>query len=91
MEYCHTAQRGHDKDRGLRCLRVSNCEQTCGLPFAYSSMVGGPLVGVPLSKPSRRQILVVDDNAHVRQTLVILLTAARYDVVVAEDGIAALL
>jgi CheY-like chemotaxis protein len=43
-----------------------------------------------MSNPSKRQILVVDDNPGVRETISMLLVAAGYDVVVAEDGFAAL-
>lgn len=43
-----------------------------------------------MSKASRRQILVVDDNPGVREILAMLLMRAGYDVAVAEDGIAAL-
>lgn len=41
--------------------------------------------------PSKRQILVVDDNPGVRETIAMLLMSAGYDVVIAEDGLAALL
>jgi CheY-like chemotaxis protein len=40
--------------------------------------------------PSKRQILVVDDNPGVRETIAMLLVHAGYDVMVAEDGFAAL-
>ena len=43
-----------------------------------------------MSNPSKRQILVVDDNAGVRETISLLLINAGYDVIVAEDGFAAL-
>lgn len=43
-----------------------------------------------MSNPSKRQILVVDDNPDVRDMFSLLLISAGYDVVVAEDGIAAL-
>jgi CheY-like chemotaxis protein len=43
-----------------------------------------------MSNPSKRQILVVDDNAGIRETFSMLLVSAGYDVAVAEDGIAAL-
>jgi CheY-like chemotaxis protein len=43
-----------------------------------------------MSNPSKRQILVVDDNPDVRGMFSMLLISAGYDVVVAEDGIAAL-
>jgi CheY-like chemotaxis protein len=43
-----------------------------------------------MSKASRRQILLVDDNPGVRETLAMLLMCAGYDVAVAEDGFAAL-
>jgi len=39
---------------------------------------------------SKRQILVVDDNEGIRETFAMMLMTAGYDVVVAEDGIAAL-
>src|SRR5690242_3110015 len=40
---------------------------------------------------SRRQILLVDDEASVRNTLAMLLTSAGYDVATAKDGFEALL
>jgi CheY-like chemotaxis protein len=40
---------------------------------------------------SKPQILVVDNEAHVRESLAMLLTAAGYDVAAAEDGFDALL
>ena len=43
-----------------------------------------------MATPSIRQILVVDDNAGVREAIAMLLMSAGYDVVVAEDGFAAL-
>ena len=43
-----------------------------------------------MSSPSKRQILVVDDNSGVRETIAMLLVSAGYDVLVAEDGFAAL-
>jgi CheY-like chemotaxis protein len=43
-----------------------------------------------MSSPSKRQILLVEDNPGVRGTFALLLMAASYDVAVAEDGIAAL-
>ncbi len=43
-----------------------------------------------MSNPSKRQILVVDDNAGVRETISLSLINAGYDVIVAEDGFAAL-
>jgi len=43
-----------------------------------------------MTRPSKRQILVVDDNPSVRETLAMLLMSAGYDVIVAEDGFAAL-
>ncbi len=49
----------------------------------------GPVL--TMSSPSKRQILVVDDNPGVRETIAMLLRAAGYDVAVAEDGFAALL
>jgi len=44
-----------------------------------------------MSTSSKRQILVVDDNPGVRETIAMLLMSAGYDVVVADDGFAALL
>jgi CheY-like chemotaxis protein len=41
--------------------------------------------------PSKHQILVVDDDPSVRETIVVLLMSAGYDVVAAEDGFGALL
>jgi CheY-like chemotaxis protein len=43
-----------------------------------------------MSNPSKRQILVVDDNTGVRETISLLLISAGYDVIAAEDGFAAL-
>ena len=43
-----------------------------------------------MSNASRPQILVVDDNPSVRETLAMLLVSAGYDVAVAEEGFAAL-
>jgi CheY-like chemotaxis protein len=43
-----------------------------------------------MSNPSKRQILVVDDNPGVRETISMLLVNSGYDVIVAEDGFAAL-
>jgi CheY-like chemotaxis protein len=43
-----------------------------------------------MPKASRRQILLVDDNPSVLETLAMLLMRAGYDVAVAEDGFAAL-
>ncbi len=40
---------------------------------------------------SKRQVLVVDDDASVRDTVARLLMSAGYDVVAAEDGLEALL
>src|SRR5579872_4518394 len=40
---------------------------------------------------SRRQILVVDDEASIRESLEMLLTSAGYDVAIAKDGFDALL
>jgi CheY-like chemotaxis protein len=44
-----------------------------------------------MSNPSKCQILVVDDDPGVRETMAMLLMSAGYDVVVAEDGFEALL
>lgn len=43
-----------------------------------------------MSAPSRRQILVVDDDPSVRESVAMLLVSAGYDVIDAEDGFAAL-
>lgn len=43
-----------------------------------------------MPSPSKRQILVVDDNPGVRETIAMLLMSSGYDVLVAEDGFAAL-
>ena len=43
-----------------------------------------------MSNPSKRQILVVDDDPSVRESVAMLLMSAGYDVVVAEDGFDAL-
>ncbi len=43
-----------------------------------------------MSNASKRQILVVDDNPSVRETIAMLLMSAGYDVIVAEDGFSAL-
>lgn len=42
------------------------------------------------SSPSNRQVLVVDDDPAVRESVALLLTSAGYDVIVAEDGFAGL-
>jgi CheY-like chemotaxis protein len=44
-----------------------------------------------MASPSQRQILLVDDNPGVRETIAMLLMSAGYEVIVAEDGFAALL
>ena len=46
--------------------------------------------GLTMSNPSKRQIIVVDDNPGVRETISMLLVNSGYDVIVAEDGFAAL-
>lgn len=43
-----------------------------------------------MSNPSKRQILVVDDDPSVRESVAMLLMSAGYDVILAEDGFAAL-
>jgi CheY-like chemotaxis protein len=43
-----------------------------------------------MSTPSKNQILVVDDDPSVRESIAILLMSAGYDIVIAEDGFAAL-
>jgi CheY-like chemotaxis protein len=50
-----------------------------------------PSTGVNMSIPSKRQILVVDDEPSVRETLALLLISAGYDVSTAGDGFGALL
>lgn len=49
-----------------------------------------PRVGEAIPNPSRLQILVVDDDASVRESVAMSLMAGGYDVVVAEDGFRAL-
>jgi CheY-like chemotaxis protein len=44
-----------------------------------------------MSTPSKYQVLVVDDDASVRETVAVLLMSAGYDVAAAEDGFGALL
>ena len=44
-----------------------------------------------MASPSRRRVLVVDDDPNVRETVATLLISAGYDVADAEDGFAALL
>ncbi len=44
-----------------------------------------------MATPSKRQILVVEDEPSVRETLVMLLLSAGYDVAAADDGFGALL
>jgi CheY-like chemotaxis protein len=48
-------------------------------------------VGVNMPNPSKRQILVVDDDPAVRESLALLLISAGYDVATATDGFSALL
>jgi CheY-like chemotaxis protein len=50
-----------------------------------------PSTGVNTPIPSKRQILVVDDDPSVRETLALLLISAGYDVATAGDGFGALL
>jgi CheY-like chemotaxis protein len=47
--------------------------------------------GVNVPNPSKRQILVVDDDPSVREAIVLLLISAGYDVSTAGDGFGALL
>src|SRR5947207_13846491 len=49
-----------------------------------------PVEEFTMSKASRRQVLLVDDNPSIRESLATLLMRAGYDVAVAEDGFAAL-
>jgi CheY-like chemotaxis protein len=49
-----------------------------------------PPFGEVISNPSKRQILVVDDDPSVRESVATSLMSAGYDVVVAEDGFRAL-
>jgi CheY-like chemotaxis protein len=44
-----------------------------------------------MATPSKRQVLVVDDDPSVRDSVARLLTSAGYDVAAAEDGLEALL
>jgi PleD family two-component response regulator len=44
-----------------------------------------------MAQYSKHQILVVDDDPSVRETIATLLMSAGYDVLVAEDGFGALL
>jgi CheY-like chemotaxis protein len=44
-----------------------------------------------MATPSKRQILVVDDDPSLRETFAMLLVSAGYDVQVAGDGFSALL
>jgi len=44
-----------------------------------------------MATPSKHQVLVVDDDPSVRETVALLLMSAGYDVAAAEDGFGALL
>jgi CheY-like chemotaxis protein len=44
-----------------------------------------------MGTPSKRQVLVVDDDPYVRETIAMSLVAAGYDVTLADDGFSALL
>ena len=44
-----------------------------------------------MATPSKRQVLVVDDDPSVRETVVMSLMSAEYDVTAAEDGFSGLL
>jgi len=68
----------------LQTKRAPQYEGTC----AEQSR---PPVGEAISKPSKRQILVVDDDPSVCEAVATLLISAGYDVTTAEDGFAALL
>jgi CheY-like chemotaxis protein len=50
-----------------------------------------PPAGGTISKPSKRQILVVDDDKSVCEAVATLLMSAGYEVTMAEDGFSALL
>src|SRR6184192_1632849 len=50
-----------------------------------------PSAGVNMRNPSKRQILVVDDDPYVRETVALLLISAGYDVFTARNGFDALL
>jgi CheY-like chemotaxis protein len=55
-------------------------------------LIGKPQkAGFSMSTPSKRQILVVDDEPTVRESLALLLSAAGYDVATAANGFSALL
>ena len=56
---------------------------------AFAGQVAPPLKEA-MPNPSRSQILVVDDDPSVRESVAMLLMAAGYDVVAAEDGFRAL-
>ena len=44
-----------------------------------------------MATPSKREVLVVDDDPTVRETVAMLLMSAGYDVAAAEDGFQAAL
>ena len=47
--------------------------------------------GVSMATSSKREVLVVDDDPSIRESLALLLVTAGYDVASAQDGFAALL
>jgi len=72
----------------IQAILQTRQSQECGQARAALST---PSAGVNMPNSSKRQILVVDDDPYVRETLALLLISAGYDVSTAGDGFGALL